>query len=84
MVIDRDCVVGGSRRGGEAKSAARGEVCARILDLAVGPSFRGAHQPLSPFSTPPPLFADHVDDGAPRQIVAMSAIILSAYLQVLP
>jgi len=84
MVIDRDCVVALSRRVEEARSAALGDEVPRILDLAVGPSFRGAHQPLSPFSTPPPLFADHVDDGAPRQIVAMSAIILSAYLQVLP
>jgi len=81
MVVDRDCVVALSRRVEEARSAALGDEVPRILDLAVGPSFRGAHQPLSPFSTP--LFADHVDDGAPRQIVAMSAIIISAYLQVL-
>jgi len=53
MVVDRNRVVALSRRVEDARPAALGDEVPRALDLAVGPSFRGAHQPFLPFSNSP-------------------------------
>ena len=92
VVVDRDCVVAFSCRVEDARPTALGDEVPRTVDVAVGPSFRGAHKPyplLQP--TTPPLYllsfsftSRHVDYAnrwrgvAPRQIIAVSAIILGA------
>jgi hypothetical protein len=81
-----------SRRVEGARPAALGDEVPRALDLAMGTSFRGTHQPFlpSPFSNSPffslslrprsPLIINVVDGAAPLQVAAMVSIILRAYL----
>jgi hypothetical protein len=47
VVVDRDCVVAFSRRVEDARPTALGDEVPRTVDVAVGPSFRGAHKPYS-------------------------------------
>lgn len=54
VVVDRDCVVAFSCRVGNARPTALGDEVPRRVDVAVGPSFRGAHKPYSPLSNPQP------------------------------
>ena len=51
VVVYRDCVVAFSCRVEDARTTALGDEVPRTVDVAVGPSFRGAHKPYSP----PPL-----------------------------
>lgn len=57
VVVDRDCVVAFSCRVEDARPTALGDEVPRTVDVAVGPSFRGAHKPYFPPSQPatPPL-----------------------------
>jgi len=55
MVIDRDCVVALPCRVEDARPSALGDEIPRAVDVAVGPSFRSAHQ-FSPLPLPPLLF----------------------------
>jgi len=58
MVVDRDCVVAFSCRVEDARQTALGDEVPRTVDVAMGPSFRGAHKPYSPLqpTTPPTIF----------------------------
>ena len=53
VVVDRDCVVAFSCRVEDARQTALGDEVPRTVDVAVGPSFRGAHKPYSPHSLQP-------------------------------
>jgi hypothetical protein len=48
VVVDRDCVVAFSCRVEDARPTALGDEVPRTVDVAVGPSFRGAHKPYCP------------------------------------
>jgi hypothetical protein len=83
VVVDRDCVVAISCRVEDARQTALGDEVPCAVDVAVGPSFRGAHKVFSFLTHNPSFLASHVSltksiDGAPRarQITAVSAIIL--------
>jgi hypothetical protein len=54
VVVDRDCVVAFSCRVEDARPTTLGDEIPRTVDVAVGPSFRGAHKPYSPLSNPQP------------------------------
>jgi predicted GNAT superfamily acetyltransferase len=47
VVVDWDCVVALSYRVEDARPTALGDEVPRTVDVAVGPSFRGAHKPYS-------------------------------------
>lgn len=53
VVVDRDCVVAFSCRVEDARQTALGDEVPRTVDVAVGPSFRGAHKPYSRPAHPP-------------------------------
>jgi hypothetical protein len=53
VVVDRDCVVAFSCRVEDARPTALGDEVPRTVDVAVGPSFRGAHKPYCPSSLQP-------------------------------
>jgi hypothetical protein len=91
VVVDRDCVVAFSCSVENARPTALGDEVPRRVDVAVGPSFRGAHKPYSlpslPSNPQPRLFPFFlslhmlIDGWHPRQIIAVAAIILGAYQQ---
>ena len=56
VVVDRDCVVAFSCRVEDARPTALGDEVPCRVDVAVGPSFRGAHKPYSPLQTHNPTF----------------------------
>jgi Amino acid permease len=82
VVVDRDCVVAISCRVEDARQTALGDEVPCAVDVAVGPSFRGAHKLFSFPTYSPSFLASHVSltksiDGlTARQIIAVSAIIL--------
>ncbi len=92
VVVDRDRVVAFSCRVENARPTALGDEVSCTVDVAVGPSFRGAHKPYP--LNPQPLFSFHttrfrVADytnrwaASSRQVTAVSTIILGAYQQTL-
>jgi len=87
VVVDRDCVVAFSCRVENARPTVFGDEVPRTVDVAVGPSFRGAHNPYPPTHNPTFFFHSfqfttrYADYAKSMQIVAVSAIILGAYQQ---